>query len=40
MHIRQVSAFTYNENERGSAGKPTDVTDLIQHKWFEQQLFT
>lgn len=33
MHIRQVSAFTCNENKHGSAGEPTDVLELVQVVW-------
>lgn len=39
MHIRQVSAFTYNENKHGSVGEPTGAPEFAQRKWFEKQLF-
>lgn len=35
-HVRQVSAFTYNEKKHSFAGEPTSVPELVQCKWFEK----
>jgi len=39
MRIRQVSAFTHNENTHSCAGEPADVPELSLSKLSQKQLF-
>lgn len=39
MHLRQVSAFTYDGNKQGCVGEPTHAPELVQCKQFEKWLF-